>query len=188
MVDTERQAYTKALLGKEQREPQLTVSFAGQPVDIPTALRFRRFTYRTPEAPAGERRPGDNAADYMLGVLARSGLTPELYRKATPHLFEYAAKEGGGFDSDFIAVALQEFVRTGARMGVITPEGNNQAASLSERDQAIYFGRAYGRIETIKENIWDNPAMRREKEELIRQAKEGLAKRASHLQVLSNFS
>src|SRR4051794_37358589 len=52
------------------------------------------------------QNPGDVAAFYLLDKLHRSNVTINEYLYTMPRLLQSAAKESGGFDKDFITVAL----------------------------------------------------------------------------------
>src|SRR4051794_21027466 len=65
-----------------------------------------------------KQNPGDRAALALLDGLHRSDVTINEYLYTMPRLLQFAAKESGGFDKDFITVAIQEFDRVSARMEI----------------------------------------------------------------------
>jgi hypothetical protein len=107
--------------------------------------------------------------------LHRSHVTIEEYIDTMPGLLEMAAKEGGGFDKDFIAVTLFQFDHVAHMMKL--PGGIRLGSpNFNEvRNRREYFQRAYGRIEAYRSLIWDDPVARPIKQDRIQRANEVLA-------------
>jgi len=103
-------------------------------------------------------------------------VTIEEYKDAMPNLLNMAEKPGGGFDQDFISVTVRQFDRMWARMtdgrSLVRFGSPNFDKQIPNRRE--YFARAFGRVEAIKDFIWDDPGMAGKKAELIENANVGL--------------
>jgi len=178
--------YTEDHLGNEgkvgPKPPKLEFSVLQNTINLEEVLssdagkRPSALQFRMPGEEFVNQNPGDLAASYLLDKLHRSHVTIEEYKETMPNLLKMAEKPGGGFDKDFISVTVRQFDRIWARM----TDGRSLVRFGSpDFDKHIpnrreYFARAYGRVEAIKDYIWDNPGTAGKKAELIETANLGM--------------
>jgi len=159
------------------RPPRLTFNILGNEVNLEEFLSSdwkKRDAARVwlSNLKLEEQRPDEEAAECLVRGLEKSHVTIEEYKETMPKLLQFAAKEGGGFDKDFISVTVREFDRTWARMtdGQSIDRFGSVNFDKHIENRREFFARAYGRVEAIKDFIWDDPVMAAKKEQLIENA------------------
>lgn len=156
---------------RREEKPRLIFQIGDQRVNLVDAFDNHETRIST-----SARRSGDSEAQRLLLHLGQNNVTSKEYLQTMPGLFETMAREEGGFDADFVAVAAHEFIKTSLRMktaNFILLVGDDPETRLA------YFSRVYGRIQAIKELIWDEPATADKKQALAQEAKQYLRAKAN---------
>lgn len=128
----------------------------------------------TPHYWLDKMKPGDDEARDLIRTLKCWNVTSNEYFTAMLRLLELAAKEGGGFDADFIDVTKYFMKKVISRRG-----GFGKVIYGNEIARVAYFADVYGQLQAVKDGIWNDPDMTIAKQQLLTLAKKYRERRFS---------